>query len=334
MKEMMWATLFHLGRNFSGDNGAFRKGDDPSKSFGFRQMDFDEAMWREAVTRMKAGGANTVVLDLCEGVVYPSHPELAVKGSWPAEKLKGEIERLKKMGIEVIPKLNFSTCHDDWLGEYSRMISTRTYYRVCSEVIADVFAIFGGPRFFHIGYDEETTFNQTNYLFACVRQGELWWHDFLFFVKEIEKRGARAWMWSDYFWDHESEFLKRMPHTVLQSNWYYGRRWEGEPPERPYEAKRLAAFEKLDKAGFDQVPTGTNWVPPYFKKGENNDANFSCLVKHCRKHIVPERLKGFMNASWSSVLNEGRRKRVFGAIDQIIAEIKAWETRSARSDLQ
>jgi len=33
-----------------------------------------------------------------------------------------------------------------------------------------------------------------------------------------------------------------------------------------------------------------------------------------------------VNASWSSVLNEGRRKRVFGAIDQIIAEIKVWGT--------
>lgn len=126
-------------------------------------------------------------------------------------------------------------------------------------------------------------------------------------------------------WDHEEEFLRRMPRSVLQSNWYYGRRWEGEPPERPYEAVRLAAFEKLDKAGFEQIPTGTNWVPPYFKKGENNDANFSGLVKHCRKHIDPKRLKGFINASWSSVLNEGRRKRVFGAIDLLAAEVKAWK---------
>ena len=273
---------------------------------------------------MAKGGVNTVILDLCEGVVYPSHPELAVKGSWPPEKLKGEVSRLARMGIEAIPKLNFSTCHDDWLGEYSRMVSTQTYYRVCREIISDVFEIFGRPRFFHIGYDEETAANQKSYFLVCMRQGEMWWHDFLFFVKEIEKRGSRAWMWSDYMWDHEEEFLKRMPRSVLQSNWYYGRRWEGEPPERPYEAKRLAAFEKLDKAGFDQVPTGTNWVPPYFKKGENNDANFAGLVKHCRKHVDPKRLKGFVNASWSSVLNEIRRRRVFDAIDQVAAEAKVW----------
>ena len=311
--RLMWCVLVHLGRNFGGDNPFFA------------QMDFDETMWHEATERMKSGGVNTLILDLSEGVVYPSHPELAIKGSWSADKLKGELARLKQMGIEVVPKLNFSTCHDAWLGEYARMVSTKEYYRACSEILGDVFALFGNPRLFHLGYDEETLDMQKSYRHACARQGELWWHDFLFFVNEVETRGARPWIWSDYFWDHEEEFLKRMPRSVLQSNWYYGRRWEGEPPERPYEAKRLAAFEKLDKAGFDQVPTGTNWVPPYFKKGETNDANFACLVKHCRKHVDPKRLKGFISASWSSILNESRRKRVFDAIDQVSAEIKVWQ---------
>ena len=310
--RLMWCVLVHLGRNFGGDNPFFA------------QMDFDETMWHEATERMKSGGVNTLILDLSEGVVYPSHPELAIKGSWSADKLKGELARLKRMGIEVVPKLNFSTCHDAWLGEYARMVSTKEYYRACSEILGDVFSLFGNPRLFHLGYDEETLDMQKSYRHACARQGELWWHDFLFFVNEVETRGARPWIWSDYFWDHEDEFLKRMPRSVLQSNWYYGRRWEGEPPERPYEAKRLAAFEKLDKAGFDQVPTGTNWEPPYFKKGETNDANFACLVKHCRKHVDPKRLKGFISASWSSILNESRRKRVFDAIDQVSAEIKAW----------
>ena len=311
-ERMMWSVLIHLGRNFGGDNPPAR------------QMDFDEAMWREALARMKEGGVNTLVLDLGDGVVYPSHPELAMEGSWPADKLKGEIARARGMGIEVIPKLNFSTCHDTWLGEYSRMVSTREYYKACSEIVDDVFGMFGSARLFHLGYDEETVEMQKSYRFVCVRQGDLWWHDFLFFVGEAERHGARAWIWSDYFWDHEAEFLKRMPRSVLQSNWYYGRRWEGEPPERPYEAKRLAAFEKLEKAGFDQVPTGTNWVPPYFGKGEDNDSNFSGLVKHCRGRIGPERLKGFLNASWSSTLNEGRRKRIFGAIDQVAAEVAKW----------
>ena len=309
--RLMWCVLVHLGRNFGGDNPFFA------------QMDFDETMWREATERMKSGGVNTLILDLSEGVVYPSHPELAIKGSWSADKLKGELARLKRMGIEVVPKLNFSTCHDAWLGEYARMVSTKKYYTACSEIFGDVFSLFGAPRLFHLGYDEETMdLQNNNYLYACARQGELWWHDLLFFVGEVEKRGARAWIWSDYFWDHGPEFLKRMPRSVLQSNWYYGRRWEGEAPERPYEAKRLAAFESLDKAGFDQVPTGTNWVPPYYAKGDTNDDNFPCLVRHCRAHVSPKRLKGFLNASWSSILDSSRRKRVFDSIDQVAAEVR------------
>jgi len=317
-KKFIWGVLMHLGRNFGGDFPDERKGDDPSRCFGHVQMRFDEVLWREATERMRKGGVNTLVLDLCEGVVYPSHPGLAVKGSWTPDKLASEVARLRGIGIEVVPKLNFSTCHDTWLGEYSRMVSTEEYYRACSDIIGDVFDIFGRPRLFHLGYDEETMEMQKNsYLYACARQGELWWHDLLFFVRTVERRGARAWIWSDYFWDHEAEFLRRMPRSVLQSNWYYGRRWEGEEPERPYEGKRLAAFEALDRAGFDQVPTGTNWVPPYYAKGDTNDANFPSLVKHCRSHVSDKRLKGFLNASWSSILDSTRRKRVFDSIDQV-----------------
>ena len=41
MKDLMWATLFHLGRNFCGDSVAFKKGDNLAACFGFKQMDFD-----------------------------------------------------------------------------------------------------------------------------------------------------------------------------------------------------------------------------------------------------------------------------------------------------
>ena len=306
MKDMMWSTLFHLGRNFSGDTPAFKKGDNPVKCFGFTEMDFDEAMWREAVERMKEGGVNTVVLDLSEGVVYPSHPELAVKGSWSPEKLKGEVERLGKMGIEVIPKLNFSTCHDTWLGEYGRMVSTKPYYRACSEIIADVFDIFGKARFFHLGYDEETVSNQRDYLFTCVRHGELWWHDFLFFVKEVEKHGARAWMWSDYMWDHEEEFLRRMPRSVLQSNWYYGTAFMEE--KDPHQKTRASAYALLEKAGFDQLPTGSNCY---------NNQNLGLTVPFCRKIIAPERLKGFMTAPWCATRPD-RMQKLINSIDQLM----------------
>lgn len=51
-------------------------------------------------------------LPVGEVLVYPSHPELRVKGSWEPEKMREEIARLKRLDIMAVPKLNFSTCHD------------------------------------------------------------------------------------------------------------------------------------------------------------------------------------------------------------------------------
>ena len=123
------------------------------------------------------------------------------------------------MGFEVIPKMNFSACHDSWLKEYGRMLSTEKYYSVCEDLIRDAAEIFDHPQFFHLGYDEETAGHQRNHLLSICRQGDLWWHDFLWFVKVTERAGCRPWIWSDYIWNHKDEFLNRMPKSVLQSNW-------------------------------------------------------------------------------------------------------------------
>ena len=72
----------------------------------------NDEMWRRVTDRMAARGLNMVVIDVGEGLVYPSHPELAIKGSWSPDKLRDEVVRLRGQGIEAIPKLNFSATHD------------------------------------------------------------------------------------------------------------------------------------------------------------------------------------------------------------------------------
>ena len=97
---------------------------------------------------------------------------------------------------------------------------------MCEDVIRDVVEIFDNPRFFHLGYDEETFVAQRDCRYVVLRQGTMWWHDFLWFVKVIEKSGCRPWMWSDYAWHHKAEYLKYMPKSVLQSNWYYDKSFD------------------------------------------------------------------------------------------------------------
>src|ERR1019366_4725867 len=89
---------------------------------------FDMSVWDELVRKMADSGLNMVVLDLGDGVKYESHPEIAVRGAWSMSQLRRELAKLRQLGIEPIPKLNFSTTHDTWLGPYSRCVSTETYY--------------------------------------------------------------------------------------------------------------------------------------------------------------------------------------------------------------
>ena len=304
-KEMRGMFL-QLGNNMWSDvpvkDWALTKKEDLAEVSSLDVLRFDEEVWRRLTDRMVQKGFNAVVMDLGEGCIYPSHPELAVKGSWSAERLQKELARLRGIGIEPIPKLNFSTCHDTWLKEYGRMVSTPEYYRVCADVIRDVCEIFDKPRLLHLGYDEENFGNQRKYAYAVVRQGELWWHDFLFFVKTVEKLGMRPWIWSDKIWHGKDEFLSRMPKSVMQSNWYY-RQWfdfESIPKERRV---HLESFLTLEKAGFDQIPCGSNWAC---------DENIAGLVRFCRKNIAPERLKGFLMTTWGPTLPNHEAKLLRG----------------------
>lgn len=309
-RGLIWGALLHMGTNMWSDIpvdqwGAF-KSDQLNLVCQADHLRFDETVWRTLTERMKTAGMNLVVIDLGEALQYQSHPELAVKGSWAIDRFRKELARLRSLGLEPIPKLNFSTAHDTWLKEYGRQVSTPTYYRVCGDMIREVCAIFDTPRFFHLGYDEETAGHQAKYSYAVVRQGELWWHDFLFFVKQVESQGVRPWIWSDYYWHHPDDFLNRMPKTVLQSNWYYGASFD------PAKQKAVKAYLDLDRAGFDQVPTGSNW---------SNDVNFKGTVSFCRNRLSQMHLKGFLMAPWFFTLPEWREKNL-AAIGQVEAAIR------------
>ena len=312
--EFIWSYLVHFGVNSWKDVPLETQDPNMDEKWLTRccadHVRFDEPSWRKLSAELLKAGCNQIIIDLAEFVEYPSHPELAVKGSWSVERLRAELDRLRGMGFEVIPKLNFSACHDTWLKTYHRMVSTRKYYQVCEDLIKDVAEIFDHPRYFHLGYDEETAGHQAKHLFVVCRQGELWWHDFLWFAKVTEKTGCRPWIWSDYVWNHKDEFLKRMPKSVLQSNWYYGPEFDTSKMKNAY---RVEAYDWLDKAGFDQVPTGSNWAC---------DTNFAGTVKYCDAHCRKDQLKGYMMAPWTRTFAIHEAKSL-EAIAQMKSVIKA-----------
>ena len=262
----------------------------------------NEAIWRKTTAKLAEKGMNMAIIDVGEALAYPSHPELAVKGSWSPEKMRAEVARLKAIGIEAIPKLNFSATHDGWLKDYHRMLSTPEYYRVVSDTIRDAIEAFDHPRFIHLGFDEERAewMRDNNYYVA--RQGELWWHDFLYTVGCAEKWGSRPWVWADCG-PHKPEYTKRCPKSVLQTAWYYdayNAKLSMDPKVNPHYWK-LQNFIDLDRAGFDQVPCGTNWIG-FKRRAMKVDADevMGLVVKFVREHADSDRMLGFMMAPWAT----------------------------------
>lgn len=306
----MRAFLIHLGHNMwcdylpeDMDNALIGIGSPVNKGVPDTVLRCKDEYWNQVIEHLKATGMNTLVIDLGEGVVYPSHPELAITGSWSVDKLRKELARLRSMGIEPIPKLNFSTTHNGWLKHYRRQVSTPAYYRICEDLIKDIAEMFDTPRFFHVGYDEETAEHQNNsYMrFICIRKGVLWQHDFLHIIRTVEQNGMRAWTWSDYGWDH-ADFYEWCPKSVLMSNWYYDECYGGFElnANQTADHKRLKGFYDLEKAGFEQVPCGTNWSGwMRVKQQVGADDVIGKLVNVCRRDLKPELLKGFMIAPWA-----------------------------------
>lgn len=311
----IWGSLLHLSFNMWEDHDKLKGSENTNLRVRIwhNELNISETLWRDSLKKMADSGLNMVVIDLGNAVKYDSHPEIAVTNAWSPARLKQELDTMRKLGLEPIPKLNFSAGHDAWLKEYSRMVSTDTYYKVCGELIAETIALFNKPRFFHLGYDEEKALNQRFQSMAVIRQGDLWWKDFLFFVAEVERGGVRPWIWSDFAWENAEEFYQKMPKSVLQSNWYYGSEFTD------LEHKVLKTFIRLNKEGFDQIPCGAYYVAQTEKP---KDANLPGLVKFAKDHVDDKKLLGFLHTSWRPTTDDFGQE-IFRGLD-LTAEGKRW----------
>ncbi|MFA5859921.1 MAG: Tat pathway signal protein, partial [Elusimicrobiota bacterium] len=229
---------------------------------------------------------NMLIIDVGDAVKYESHPEISVPGAWDKKKVKAELKKIRELGMMPIPKLNFSAMHDPWLGQYSYMLSTDIYYKVTRDLIDECCSLFGKPKYFHLGMDEENMSNQRFLRHVLIRQYNLWWKDLYHLQKCVEDNNSRAWVWSDYLWDHPDWFLKKMPKDILQSNWYYRNKFSDD-------ILGVKSYRTLEEHGYDQVPTGSNYSCP---------ENMEMTAEYCSKIISPERLKGFMQTPWHPTL--------------------------------
>jgi hypothetical protein len=303
-REKIWACHLHLSFNFA----AGRNTDDKlSKVF-----ETDEVVWDAAIKQMALQGVNMVVINLDDAILWESHPEIAVKNAWSPTYLRKKLAEIRKLGIEPIPLLNFSSTHDAWLGEYSRMLSTKKYYEVCKDLIAEAIDIFDTPRFFHLGMDEETYKHQSKkshpFDYIAIRQNDLWWHDLYFYIDVVKENGVRPWVWSDYEWHHPKKFFEKMPKSVIQSNWYYSPKFEWDTLLESQKIQ-VKAYIDLEKAGYEQIPTAS------FHTNDRPES-IGLTVEFCSSNISDKQLLGFMQTFWMPTI-EKNKERILKGVDLI-----------------
>ena len=333
-QTFLWGTLIHFGMNnwFSkplqqcpfpgGLNAAQRE----AVRLEYGRADhvrFDEAVWGALSKKLRATN-NSLVIDVAECLSYPSHPELAVKGSWSADKFRAELRRLRSLGFELIPKLNFSMTHDIWLGEYHLMVGTRKYYEVVSDLIGDVAEIFDTPRLFHLGLDEEIAKFQADEPIVAVRGRAKWWEDLKFYQNEVERRGMRAMIWSDFFRHHDgeaeiAEFKRHMSKAILQNPWWY----QGikKPAFDETKEKAVRNYVRLSDLGYEYVMCGSNCYAC--------DENLEDTVRFCQRRLNPELCRGLIYAPWLE-MNETLAPRIVEGAAQLGRARMLWESSGKR----
>lgn len=285
MAKKMWAYLMHLSDNMWGDPWSRIRW-----AKYFPELATDDEVWKNTIDFLPAQGINTVLIDVGDAVEYERHPEISVKGAWSKDKLKKELDRMRAMGLTPLPKLNFSAGHDAWLGDYSRMLSTPVYYQVCKDCIEEVAELFDRPEYFHIGLDEENAEMQGGQGHICIRQMELYWHDVYKLLDFVESAGCTPWVWPGLTWNPKEidNYLKRMPKSVLQSNWWYNR--FKKMPDGKYFAEPCNIYRILDEHGFKQVPCVSTC--------EGYSMSAYETMEMFKNEIDDNNIVGFMTAPW------------------------------------
>lgn len=292
--NMIWAYYMGISRHMwtDGNRTSFVRWYLPTDTYE-EENKIDVATWDDTVKFLAERKYNMLIIDIGDGVLFDTHPEISAPDAWSKDFLKQKINEARALGLEVIPKLNFSTAHDTWMKQYRRMISTPVYYQVCADLIAEMCELFDYPRLFHLGLDEENEKNQKGHEMVIIRGEQLFWHDAYFLFNECEKHGARPWVWSDYYWSNPDLFAKHMPKSVLQSNWYYGTFMNYDKSREEFRA--IQTYAELERLGYDQVPTISSY------KSKNNA--FQTLM-HSQKYISQEHLAGFMSTMWHPIHEE------------------------------
>lgn len=332
MKEKIWSLLVYLSENQWQNK----------ENYGVKKpIRFCDDFWNYILEESAKCGINTIVLDVGDGIKFSSHPEIAAPGAWEKERVAKEVKKCRDLGISLIPKLNFSSAHDMWLGKYSRMISTDIYYKVCTDLIKETYELFEKPKYFHLGMDEENAQIVKNHQLAIYRQGDLLISDIKYLIDYTKSLGTMPWIWSSPLFAYPEKYMEIIsPDDAIISPWHYNairkEHWtpietrseyvvyynEGEyakmgikfVEEDPFLVDVMNKAIPLSKHGYKYVPCASVF--------NRCDYNHNDLIEYFRDNMPDEQLLGFMSAPWMATVPEKENKLFYEETFKFYKEAK------------
>lgn len=274
--DLMWTMFLHLGSNMwskKGERERFAQDTLPYHD----TMHCDKEVFHEITEYIAENGINTVVINIGEGLLLDSHPEIAVEGAWTKDELKVELDRLHKMGVKTFPKYNFSCAHNAWMQDHGFEVNTPQYHQFCRDIIKEVIEVFDKPEFFHLGLNDENGENQEYFPVAIVRGPKAFAEDAKVLFDACLENGVRPWIWCDVTvlesFGGFDKFCENVPKSVLVSNLYMGNVSVNFPDAKPEDQRKSLVhmppstiyrnkektllYNRLEEAGYDQIPTGS-----------------------------------------------------------------------------
>ena len=259
------------------------------------EEDFSLEVGLEAVQAMKKVGLNTLIVDIEDGVLYQSHPELKRHYSAPMEELRAFASAAREAGISFVPKLNFSksgrTEHDKWMYPYwdlrNFVAREKEYRKVALDVIDELIVECQPQQYFHIGMDEDHHRSIDQYVDTIE-----------FFREHLQSKGLRTVIWNDSAYQNRNVIAQvhadksvaaeaRISKDIVHILW-------------DYDIVHQGIIKRLTDQGFDA------WMAP----GRDHQ-----MIKGWKKVLLDEGGDGLLLSNWVKC-SEKNRKTILDLINQ------------------
>lgn len=273
----MKAISFRIGSNMFDKPDALYTRDIEDGAY-HEKVYFEKDAFHKMTEEAKSFGFDTLVLELAEGIMYESHPELAIEGSMPRDEFKAELDRLKGMGFGLIPLVDFSPAKNAWMQGLG-YVGTKRYENACEDILREVIELFEKPEYVQLGFEDESFSAQEDNAVINKRHFEKRIADANRLFDICREYGVKPWIWMSEkileSYGGEEEFRAGIPTDVTVTSLAFKRVQEYHIKEKRAD-KSMMLVKDLAEWGYPQIPMASTWL----YHAVPNQA-FSFYTKHC-----------------------------------------------------